>query len=539
MKKTAVLFIFCVLCCPLRAATLGPQSLVPAGHWIYDAVTRLYLEQGRSSFTGSAPLTAGELSLYLREIDYGTLSPAGRSAYDSVAAYLSREYPGFDSGLVSAGIQVEAALEGYFKTNREIDWQYVYQRREPLLNVPLWLNVGDYMTLYTEVTAAQNIETMCASGTWWNVPFPLSQFDVNFPHTAYLSTGVMFAEETGINMKIFRGAQSIGRTATGSVILSDYVSNESAAELSVFSPYFRYGMNITQLNPPRENNPDPAYLYTHRFEIRLFDKLTFTALEGVLVNAPLELRFLNPLMIWHGYASWNDYYGTGSDESSTNKEASLLGLALDVIPCPGLRLYAVYAQNQFQTAYERKHWPDSAIPNALAVQGGLEFSVPVGSGWLHGGAEGVYTSPYMYLMEGKDWSFIREYNENIGGTVQEWVGTPFGPDSIAASATVGYQIPGKWQVSGRYTFSVRGEKSEFSVLDTDYWPENADAAAVSTPTGIPVYCHALSLCGIWYPMDNIRLMLCPAYTVQFNAGHIAGKTGHGFECSVSGKISVF
>ena len=113
--ETAVLFIFCVLCCPLRAATLGPQSLVPAGHWIYDAVTRLYLEQGRSSFTGSAPLTAGELSLYLREIDYGKLSPAGRSAYDSVAAYLSREYPGFDSGLVSAGIQVEAALEGYFK----------------------------------------------------------------------------------------------------------------------------------------------------------------------------------------------------------------------------------------------------------------------------------------------------------------------------------------------------------------------------------------------------------------------------------------
>ena len=49
------------------------------------------------------------------------------------------------------------------------------------------------------------------------------------------------------------------------------------------------------------------YLYLHQIDIRLFKKLTFSALEGMIVNAPFELRFINPLTVFHGYAPWKDY----------------------------------------------------------------------------------------------------------------------------------------------------------------------------------------------------------------------------------------
>lgn len=526
----------------LAAVVPGAQALVPAGHWIYDDLDFLCMETGTVSFAVSAPRTVGEIKLYLEKIDTGLLGVAGRETYGRVKDFLEKTYPGFESGLLNAGLAVDFALEGYFKTNKDIAWNYPYQKRQPLVDIPFGFSLGDYLTVASSVTVAQNVEALIAHDNYVNFPFPLSKFDVNFPRSAYGSFGVMLSDDTGMNFRIARGAQSVGNTFSGSVVLSDYCSNESYAEFAVFSPKFRYALNVTELNPPRKDNMDPAYMYLHRLEFRFFEKLTFTLLEGVLVNAPLELRFLNPLMVWHGYASWNDYHGEGNnpEKNIVKKEASLLGVNLDFVPCKGVRLYFLYAMNQFQTAYERKHWPDSAIPNAMAFQGGLQLAFPVGDGYVHGALEGVYTTPYMYLMEGADWSYMRDYDENIGmNNVREWVGTPFGPDSICAVVSAGYKVPGKWDAVLSYVFSVQGELSNPAVVDGDYWPTSVEQASVKTPTGTPQFTHRILLSGTWHITDKIRLETRPSYVLRFNAENKEDIFRQGFEFTASCAFSLF
>lgn len=544
MKKFLLILFLLGVCVSAFAVVPGSQTLVPAGHWVYDDLNLLCMETGTVSFAVSEPRTIGELKIYLNQIDKSRLSASALAVYNKIESFFNKKYPGFNSDVIDFGFAVDLALEGYYKTNKDINWVYPYQKRKALVDIPFGFNIGDYFTVVSSLTAAQNVEAMIAHDNYVNIPLPISKFDINFPHNAYASLGFMFSEKTGINFRIARGYQSIGQSETGSVILSDYCSNESYAELSVFSPKFRYASNVTELNPPKgkEDNPDPSYMYLHSLEFRFLEKLTFTLLEGVLVNAPLELRFLNPLMIMHGYASWNDYYGNGNNPKKdvVKKEASLLGLNLNYVPCPGVKLYFLYAMNQFQTAYERKNWPDMPIPNAIALQGGLDLAFPVAKGYFCADLEGVYATPYMYLMEGSDWSYIREYDENIGmNNVREWVGTPFGPDSISAFLSLGYKVPNKWSAKINYIFSAQGELSNTSVIDTKYWPTTMDKATISAPSGIPQYTNIISLKGLWHVTDKISLELSPSYVLVCNASNQDGVKRQGFEVTASCSISLF
>ena len=542
MKKNFIYLLFFIFIGSCFAINLGSQTVIPATHWIYDDLNLLCLESGVSSFAVSAPRTIDELRLYLNEINFDELSNPGKKMYKKIQNFFEKQCLGFSSGLVSAGLSLDIALEGYFKTNENLQWIHPYQLYKPLIKVPLGFSLGNYLTIVTDLSIEQNIEAKKAHKNYLNIPFPLSKFDVNFPHSAYGSAGFLLSENTGVNLRVARGPQFIGKSATGSVILSEYSSNESYCEFSIFSPKLRYALNITELNPPKKDNPNPAYMYLHRLEFKLFEKLTFIILEGVLVNSPFELRFLNPFMIMHGFASWNDYYGKGnnSEDDNVRKEASLLGLNINFVPCKGLELYVLYAMNQFQTNYERKNWPDSAIPNAITVQGGLNLSFPMKNGYLYGNIEGVYATPYMYLMEGADWSYIREYDESIGmNDVREWVGNPFGSDSIVTSVLVGYKVPDFYNISCGYLFAAQGELSDLSILDKDYWPLNAEQASVSSLTGIVEFSHRLLLTGQLFILENICLELSPSYVVTLNSNHIKENLEHGFEIIASCSVSLF
>ena len=71
-----------------------------------------------------------------------------------------------------------------------------------------------------------------------------------------------------------------------------------------------------------------------------------------MVNASFELRYLNPIMIFHSFTGWIDYgryneqLGDTSLNPSDSRVGSLLGLAADVRPLKGLRLYALFAMTE-------------------------------------------------------------------------------------------------------------------------------------------------------------------------------------------------
>ena len=547
----AALALFC-LPVPVLAAGRGGQELVKAGSWLYDAVTALSLECGRVNFSDQAPLSINELKLYLSEIEYGRLSIAGKAQYKRIMAYFEEHNLSLESDIVSLGVEPEINLEGYYKSNDRIAWVYDRYERSPVLTTPLTLAVSDYLTLSTELSLGENKCQMGHNDNHSNIPIAADEIDINFPDTGYLSTGYMFTDTTGINFQLGMGAQDVGRSLSGSVITSRYMTGASYANFEIFNPNIRYTMNVTQFNVDK-------YMYSHRFDLRLFNKLSLSVQESMLVYHPLELRFLNPLTIYHGMSPWRDY---GVDEGYT---CAYLAIKASFAVTDYVRIYGLYAQNQFQTAYERSNWPNDTTPNSVGGQLGVESYIPFNEGYFHLWLEGYYAMPFLYIKENPAWSLVRTYEENIGdkNPFYEWVGSPFGPDTLSGELNIGYEVPGKWSVRGTYLLMARGEYSGTSVFGGTGWggtkaaDSDIDAAEwvypdtdsqgkteakrrqnLSAPSGIAEYVNRVSLRASYSPFDYLTLTVQPAYVFIFNRDHQKDKNAQGVEFTVAANLKL-
>lgn len=553
MIKKKVLFtniFFAVFSVCLFASPRGAQKLLPPGHFVYDALSAIQIECGVVHFSDNAPLSIQELNTYLEEIDYEKLSTAGKNQYECIKSFCAQKNFSMDAGILSLGIEPVATLEGQWKSSENIDWVYNRYKRNPLLDIPVTLGVGDFIFIEADIPLSQSRTFMQKHDNYINVPFSEGAFDINFPHTTYLSTGKKFTDDVGFNFRIGMGSQSFGRSSTGSVILSEYLTDTPYAALSIFSKYVHYSCNITELNTNR-------YLYMHTLELRFFKKFTFSMFEGALPYGPLDLRFLNPFTVFHGYTAWHEYQSNGSDQ------ASYMGLKINYTPTKFIRLYSIFSMNQIQTPFEIENYPDVLVPNAMGVQLGLESFYPIKDGYLHFCLEGYYANPYLYINEDPNWSLVRTYKENSdsSGKFYEWVGSPFGPDTIAGKLNVGYEIPNKWSLDFAYLFLARGELSvtsgSKSIFGKCGWggynfsTQNSNLAENwvypteknkyrngnkwSCPTGVPEYVNGITLQGTYSPLPYLTFIVQPAYTMIFNFNHEKGNFAQGFECAFAVK----
>ena len=529
----------------LHAAGRKAQELVKAGSWVYDAFASLSIESGLVDFTDQAPLSVQELKLYLSEINYDQLSVAGKVQYKKLAAYFDDGRFSVGSDIVSASVEPEVNVEGYYKSEDDIDWVYDRYERRPILYAPVTFSVADYLSMGMDLYLGQNKGRMQHDDNYTNVPYSPGHIDVNFPDTGYFSAGYMFTDLTGVNFQLGMGSQSVGRSMTGSMIMSEYFTGASYANFEIFNPNIRYNMNVTQYNVDK-------YMYTHRFDVRFFKKLSVSVQESMLVYHPLELRFLNPLTIYHGMSPWRDY---GSEESNT---CAYLAIKASYAVSNYIRIYGLYAQDQYQTAYERYNWPDNTTPNAIGGQLGVEAYVPMGAGYVHGRFEGSYAQPYLYIKEDPNWSLVRTYSESIGDDdpFYEWVGSPLGPDTISAELNLGYEVPGSWAVTGSYLFMAKGEMSGTNVFNSglnwggtdttanfDYWAfpdsdrqgqkEAKRRQRLTTPSGTAEYVNRVAVRGSISPLDYLSFVVQPAYVFIFNHNHEKNEFTQGIEFALA------
>ena len=552
--KKIVFSALAAFCFPVFAR--GAQELIPATSWVYDAVSLISIEAGIVNFSDSTPVTIAELKSYLNEIDREKLSKAGKKQYDRIFEYFDEKGLGLESSLLSLTAEPSVNLEGYYKTNDDISWTFDRYERSPFLELPVTLAMSDFVTMKMDLYLAQNKNTMLENDIYCNVPLDASEFDVNFPDSAYISTGYNFNDECGVSFFFGSPERSIGRTGTSSIIYSEKVTGATAGQLSLYSPNLKYSASITQLGTYADihaNAEDTAsgeyseyetssgyYLYMHQLEARLFNKITLSAVEGLSVYAPFELRYLNPLTIMHGYAAWRDY---GLNEAYT---CDYFGLKLNYIPAKHWRVYGLFAMSQYQTPYELDNYGDDVTPNGLGGQLGLESYIPYGDGYFHLTLDGCYTQPYLYVREAAEWSLVRYYRENMGDTkyiLYEWVGSPFGPDTISAELSFGYEIPSKFSVDLVYLFLAQGEKADLDQTcfsDSGKWifPTTWDEANASTPSGIPKYTNRVSLRGCWQATDYVSLVFQPSFVAVINNSHVAGKNANGFEAALSVKCDI-
>jgi hypothetical protein len=176
----------------------------------------------------------------------------------------------------------------------------------------------------------------------------------------------------------------------------------------------------------------------------------------------------------------------------------------------------------------------------MAFQLGTETYFPVSTGYWTFGVEGVYTYPYMYILANKNWSFYRESNEVSNPPIRDWVGTPFGPDSVGGTLWAGYHNASQWSASLAFLFVAQGENAETGIFDkpgNSYYPQTHGEAIANTPSGIPAYTYQISALGKWRVYDWLTLSAQTGYKVIQKFGHRHGNVEQGFEIIFSVRLT--
>lgn len=558
---------------PAHSATINDTQLIRQDHWVYDAMAKLSMEAAIVSFTERTPLTVGELKFYLEEIPEHSLSPAGQDLYQRVYDFLYAdgswfqgrlsEKTGFSDSALKFSADVVINPEGYYKSNSEIDWTHRYYFVDNILSAPIRLGISDYISLGADVFVGMNFAGSQRHNNYSNLPIPddgTSTHEFLWPKFAYGAAGATF-NGWGVNAVVGKEGMSIGRTETGSILYNATFETDSYIQLNAFTRSFKYSLDTVQVSKDK-------YLYLHHFDVRLFKKFRLGMIEGSLVDGPFELRFLNPFMIMHSFAGWTQYTTPAEDEIyGEGHFCAILAFTLDFTPIRNLRIYGIYNQIEMQTAGEKRSYIGQSYPDSIGGQLGVELIVPdQHRGYWTVVAEGVYTAPFLYLKQSPDWSLIRARNDELNSSqnpIYSWMGSPFGPDTMAGKLAVSYEKPGKWSVGLDYLFAAQGtnDTSLFSkkvkktvTLDDgtevdgewyDYYPRvqintgtatEQEAAALARHmglTGTVEYKNQLTLQGSYHILENLKLSGKFVYTFVFNNRHLADNFQQGVELGLA------
>ena len=544
-----------------QKAGRGGQTLIEPRHWIYDSLQILEQESGIVQFSDQAPLNLQQVRAMLGEIDYDSLSQPGKVHYDSIIEWMQESAFSVSASIVQVRAEPELNLEGYVKTNSSAPWVYDRFEKKHFLECPITISVADYASFYADIFAGINKSAAQDNDTYFNVPYNSKNFDVNFPHKAYGSIGYAFTDTVGFNIRVTNMSQAFGRAETGSIIQAEYLTDATSAALSVYSPIVQYSGAITQYNNHR-------YLYSHKVDARIGKKFQISFMEAALPYGDMDLRFFNPMMFLHNYASWLDYQkGDGSDVGS------FFGIKANFSPIKRLRIFALWSMTQFQLPVELSEDDtdkDNYVPNAMGVQLGLESYIPLKGGHLHFDLEGYYAQPYLYINSSPNWSFVKTSSESNSGAKDfyEWIGSRYGPDTVAASLHVAYEVPKKWSAGFKYLFLARGKLSDPNIFTKAGWgprilnpgddklqhwvypfisypngqqkfngdPRYKNGRNLAAPTGTPEFVNVITLYGNYRLNEWLDFMTQPSLAIILNSGHEKGKTELSFEFVLGARI---
>lgn len=534
-KKFFSIVVFALLSAAAFCAPRRGSDLVPSGHWLYDAVSDVYIDFGRWNFFDQTPLTVMELRGMLEEIPVEKLSASGKAQYMRAMEYFDQFDFSFDVGIFSLGIEPKVNIEGYAKTNENLKWLYNYHERERLAEAPIRLTVSDYLTVFMGLGVGQRRSYMLKNDNYVNHIFIEEAFDPNITHFTYLSSGYRWKNGVGVNLNFGMGRHNYGRASLGSVIQSDWLTDLPYGTFRFYSPIFTYAFNIQQLNQKET-------MYAHEIDFRLWRRFTFGFLEGGAAYDVFDMKFLNPFGIFHAYELNNVY-----------DWISYMGVKFNFVPCKNMRLYFLIAKTEHQMFTEQTSGP-GALPEGRGLQGGLDLQFPLAGGFLKFNLEGYYASPYLWIKQSPNWSLVSAKGDQ-NGPDYEWIGSPVGPDSIAGKISASYEKPGKWSICANYVFAARGEFSSDDIFTKYFWvngfttnthlegkwiyvdnPAYEYGRGYSSPHGVAEYDNVIYFRASYSPTKWLTVCAQPAYILAFNHNHKSGNFEHGFEMALSCKF---
>jgi len=200
------------------------------------------------------------------------------------------------------------------------------------------------------------------------------------------------------------------------------------------------------------------------------------------------------------------------------------------VPLRGMTVYGQFVMNQFQTQYERENFGEEAakIPDSLGGTLGVRLSVPFASGFITGTLEGVYANPWMYILENKAISWYWSRFELVAPTsytdkaVSGWLGSPYGPDTIAGVLNLRYEDTESFSLGLTYRFICKGINSEAFMAHEEtatehFYPDDLSQSSATTPYGAARFQNLLLLEASWRPFSTIEVSGFAGYSIMTGA----------------------
>jgi hypothetical protein len=250
-------------------------------------------------------------------------------------------------------------------------------------------------------------------------------------------------------------------------------------------------------------------------------------MEGVLPgNSPIELRYLNPLMVFHYLFHWNDYdkwepVDNGLGWGKMN--GSIFSIELNINIIKSLSVNGQLVFTEYALPGEIKSSPVQP-PDSFGYMAGINYSHSFNSWGSIYFLEFIYTDPYLYMLYTPFASFIHmDRSENM----YNLIGYP--RDTLAITIGTEFFNHNTITFSGSFSFVSRGEHNK-NGLKWD-WSQTKEAMNEKTPTGITENRYTLSLGTKWKLSPIFCINANIAGIVSQNNNHIAGSNKLGGEAT--------
>jgi hypothetical protein len=517
------------------------QKIYPVDSPVYEALRALSVSQGLALPSTTGPWSEEELIMMLDRIDAGALREGEREAFFFVKQELGQSRPFLEAeGRINLEIRTHANTGDFLLPQ---DYIRLWNLSKNLLDLDLEGRITNHA--YGFVTLSFGAapfnkpvdrygpqgSLMAGSSFFGANPFSTNIFflppsnimdtNLNGPSRAFVSLG-----GRGWNLQIGRDRLSWGPGESGNLMVGNHSENHNTARASFINRAVKYTVNLSAVPYPDEyyegiwiNNPSnsPNHEWTnvrarpyvenpigfpalnginlfaaHRFEGRLFkNKVNIALTEAVMYQDQrgyVDLQVLNPFTILYSLHRRRNFN-------------SLLALEADFTPLRSLNLYASIVVDEFAIPRIEKvpGKQDQANPNGFGYMIGAKTAFPLDKGIFTASLEGVLTDPYLYLrsaggegartaeQRGLNWVVANRYFSAPRSTVffnEDFLGYRWGGDAIVINARAGYEVFGRWKVTGNFMFLAHGTVDKYTVwnkVNVTKPPYNAHPPTSSHP----------------------------------------------------------
>ena len=539
-KNRLLFFIFLLSFSPFLFSL--PYDMIPVGDPILEDLRYLSLETGRSFNSFTPPLSPDEVRQFLDSLDISLLSRQLIEVYDRVETRLNRKIPlNISNNLFTLSLGINSTIEARARFNKEIEWEPVTPKIPALLSLPLRISFAESFQLYFEPLLSADPEYYSDAGTFGiNVPYQAEHFDINLPLRAFVALGGSWW-----NFQLGRDRVSYGNGQMGNLSISDNSAFYDFARLSVFTSFLKYSVLVSQMPLQLKsqfyvmNNSDnlslttQRFYYLHRVDVTLFKRINFSLSEGLIAgNSGLEIRYLNPMMIFHSlYSSW-DYKSWGDQTPGDgDMNGSFLSLELNWNIVRSFAVYGQFAMNEFATKYELDINPDQP-PNSIGYMAGIRYSHSFKSWNSIFYLEFIKTNPYLYMNSTPFASFIqmRRLSLRPGRVEYYYIGYP--RDTLAMTLGTKFYKSRLLNIGGEFSWISRGEHG--IVWD---WETGSPANQEKTPSGIANNNLIAAIEAQWNPLSFMSVSGGVSLIFSLNNGHVSGTNETGGQAFLSVSFS--